>query len=85
MINLFYSASNEQLQHMTMYVTNAVFALRTTRNWTNYYETCRSGIISTNKLVSTGAKADMRNDPLLRDAFNNPYIRPPRELNFIID
>ena len=73
----------------TTYLTNAVAALHTTRNWTNYYETCRSGMTNAATHISKHAKADMinlfysasneqlqhmRNDPLLPDAFKNPYI-----------
>ena len=76
-------------QELTTYLTNAVAFLHTDRNWTNYYELCRSGMTSTNTHISKHAKADMinlfysasneqfqhmRNDPLLPDAFKNPYI-----------
>ena len=55
----------------------------------NYYESCRSGMTNANERVSKLSKADMaaliysasneqfqhmRNDPLLPDAFKNPYM-----------
>jgi len=52
----FYPESEEGI-----YFTNLIHAIRIERNWTNYYELCRSGFASESGLISRSAEEDLKN------------------------
>jgi hypothetical protein len=72
------------------HLTNVVHTMRTERNWTNYYEVCRSGVTSTSERVSYDSDIDlwclmeyashaqllfMQNDPLFPAARTNDLAK----------
>jgi len=79
---------------LTDWLSNAVFQVRTERNWTNYYEFCRSGLTNNINRIRQDAEMDlhclilssdddqlqfMMNDPLL------PQFIKDRDVQVVID
>ena len=66
-------------QPLTTHFSNAVMFVRTERNWTNYYELCRSGLTNTNTRVRKTSELDMSdliysaNDAQLQYMLNDPF------------
>ena len=66
-------------QPITTHFSNAVVFVRTERNWTNYYELCRSGLTNSNFRIMATSQVDMdnliysANDAQLQYMLNDPF------------